>query len=280
MGDTKISWTDKTWNPVSGCSHVSEGCRNCYAERLSLRYKHTNLPWTAQNAAENVVLHPERLEQPLHWRKPCRVFVNSMSDLFHEQVPEDFIFEIFSIMRDADRHIFQVLTKRPQRMVDVVRKYYQDLGRVADVFGLPNLEPLSNVWLGVSVEDQRTADERIPLLLQTPAAVRFLSCEPLLGPITFRPQASSMQEVVKAYFYGQEGYYGEPAMLNGIHWVIVGGESGPHFREMDLDWARYIRDQCIAEDVAFWFKQSSGFRSEMNPTLDGVEWHQFPNVHE
>lgn len=268
MGDTKISWTDKTWNPVSGCSHVSEGCRNCYAERLSLRYGYTKKPWTAQNASENVVLHPERLEQPLHWRKPCRVFVNSMSDLFHEQVPDEFIAKVFEIMMRSQKHTFQILTKRPWRMLEWSKKYI-------------NLA-VPNVWLGVSVEDQRAADERIPLLLQTPAAVRFLSCEPLLGEIDLENVIFGEDaEAVALDVLGGVWVPREPAPIsNTVDWVIVGGESGPHFRPMDLDWARSIRDKCVAAGVPLWFKQSSGFRSEMNPTLDGKEWHQFPNQSE
>ncbi len=265
MGSTKIAWTNATWNPVVGCSHVSDGCRNCYAERLALRFGWSKKPWTSENARENVVLHPERLGQPLCWRRLRRIFVCSMGDLFHEQVPDDFIAAVFSVMARA-RHVFQVLTKRPQRM----------LAWLAD--SPVGERPLPNLWLGVSVEDQRTASERVPLLMRVPAAVRFVSCEPLLGPIDLA-QASPC-----GYYCGEAvGHVDHPfyvyqgcATGGGIHWVIVGGESGPNFRRMDLDWARSIRDQCVAAGVPFFFKQGSGVRPGMNPLLDGVEWRQFP----
>lgn len=288
---TKISWTDETWNPVSGCSHVSEGCRNCYAERLSRRFKYTAKPWTAQNAAENVVLHPERLDAPRHWKTPRRVFVNSMSDLFHENVPFEFVGDVFLMMRKCHQHIFQVLTKRPERMLKFLD---------ASVF---SAAAYPNVWLGVSCEDQRTADERIPLLLQTPAAVRFLSCEPLLGEIDLTKQDGEIgdrENWVLAQAAGEprhlwacrkcEGtryFQTDPYPIwcdsckgtgVGISWVIVGGESGHGFRPMREDWARSIRDQCVAANVPLWFKQHSALRSETNPLLDGVEWHQMPEV--
>ena len=199
---TGIEWTDETWNPISGCSRVSPGCEHCYAERMDHRLRGVAgeewRPWTAPNAAYNVRLYPERLEAPLRWRKPRRVFVNSMSDLFHEEVPDEYIDRVFAVMALCPEHVFQVLTKRPERM----RDYLSESPRVPTsteyrvdeaMDGIcgergwhsPGLQawPLPNVWLGVSVEDQRRADERIPLLLETPAAVHFLSCEPLLGPI-------------------------------------------------------------------------------------------------
>lgn len=206
---TGIQWTDETWNPVVGCSHVSEGCRFCYAETMDRRIRgiagEEFKPWTAPNAAYNVRLHPERLAAPLKWRKPRRVFVNSMSDLFHEQVPDEFIDRVFAVMALTPQHQYQVLTKRPERM----RAYLRDMGAhyMAEVdgeymerWGDAAVEltgdpcsaggpiedcgwPLPNVWLGVSVEDQAAADSRIPLLLETPAAVRFLSCEPLLSAV-------------------------------------------------------------------------------------------------
>ena len=221
---TSIEWTDESWNPVTGCSHVSEGCRNCYAERLALRKLQpydTGLPWTKQNAKVNVKLHPERLGRPLRWRKPRRVFVNSMSDLFHERVPVEFIDRVFASMALCPRHTFQILTKRPVRMLAYVhlRQYWSEMA-------------LPNVHRGVSVENQETADERIPLLLKTPASVRFVSAEPLLGPIDLSPY-------IKA----------------GIDQVIVGGESGPGARPMHPEWARSIRDLCLDTDAAFFMKQ-------------------------
>jgi protein gp37 len=242
-----IHWTDATWNPVTGCSRVSPGCEHCYAEALSLRYGWSRLPWTAPHAAENVVLHPERLGLPLRWRQPRRVFVNSMSDLFHERVPEAFIEEVFRVMAAAGWHTFQVLTKRPARMHAVVAS-----DTFASAVGGAHGWPLPNVWLGTSVEDQRRADERVPLLARTPAAVRFLSCEPLLGPLDLAP------------------------WLDRLGWVIVGGESGPRHRPMDPDWARALRDQCAAAGVPFFFKQGAGPRPGMHRELDGRLWEQFP----
>lgn len=277
MGKSKISWTDQVWNPVTGCSHVSRGCEHCYAERLSLRYKYSRKPWTIQNAAENVVLHPERLDAPLHWQKPRHVFVNSMSDLFHAQVSFEFIDKVFYVMTGVRRHTFQILTKRPQRMLD----YFESRQKIwaqrkagvelLDWFGVHSAT--DHIWLGVSCEDQKTADERIPLLLQTPADVRFVSCEPLLGEIDLR------QWIIKQGFVERVSAWGDGERFypnSTIDWVITGGESGPHFRPMNLDWARSLRDQCVAANVPYFFKQESAFRSETNPTLDGVEWHQMP----
>lgn len=258
MSKSKISWTNETWNPVTGCSKVSPGCAHCYAERISHQYKFTSKAWIPQFASENVVLHPERLEQPLHWKKPRMVFVNSMSDLFHENVSFDFIDSVMNVICETSQHTFQVLTKRPARMFD----YFT---RKERKFHAANIE---NLWLGVSVENQKAADERIPFLLQTPAAIRFLSCEPLLGEIDLEDYLTTVDGWDADAYGNIEGHH--------IDWVIVGGESGPHYREMNLDWARSIRDQCAAVNVPYFFKQQSGYRSEMNPTLDGVEWHQFP----
>jgi len=254
---SNIAWTDASWNPVTGCSHVSEGCRNCYAETLSLRFGWSKKPWTAQNAAENVVLHPDRLEAPLHWRKPRRIFVNSMSDLFHEEVPQDFIASVFVVMERARHHTFQILTKRAERMREAVSLPHRD-----------SRWPLPNIWLGLSCEDQATADQRIPLLLDTPAAVRFVSCEPLLAPIDltrivlpndgyahrFPPEVDALN---RAHV---DGLGFERGIKQGLDWVIVGGESGPGFRPMSLDWARSIREQCRAAGVAYFGKQNSGPR--------------------
>lgn len=229
---TKIRWTNETWNPTTGCSRVSAGCKHCYAEQLSLRFHWSEKPWTARNAAGNVRLHPERLRKPYSWRQPRRVFVNSMSDLFHPLVPNDFVAQVFDVMADLPQHTFQILTKRPER---------------AAVW--PGPWP-ANVWMGTSVENARVV-RRIDDLRQCPAAVRFLSIEPLLGPL------------------GRVN-------LDGIHWVIVGGESGPKFRPMNHDWARQVRDACLDAGVAFFFKQDSGLRTEMRPWLDGIVWEQYP----
>lgn len=237
MGDKSlIEWTDATWNPVTGCTRVSEGCRNCYMARTVPRQGLD--PW-------KVVLHPNRLEQPLRWQKPRRIFVNSLSDLFHEDVPDEFIEQVFGIMASCPRHTFQVLTKRPKRMYDWMQDRHPWTTHPPVVYEESSWPP-KNVWLGVSVENQETADERIPLLLQTPAAVRFVSAEPLLGPVDL-DQA--------LWFYDVEAAPNVRGLLNKLHWVIVGGESGPGARPMHPDWARSIRDQCHATGVPFFFKQ-------------------------
>lgn len=207
MGRTSIEWTDETWNPVTGCDKVSAGCRHCYAERIAERFRGT----AAFPVGFDLRLRPERLEQPLRWRKPRTVFVNSMSDLFHEGVPDAFIHRVFEVMAQADRHRFQVLTKRDSRLQALA----------------PELPWPGNVWMGVSVESSRWLP-RVEALRTVPAAVRFLSCEPLLGPLCMN--------------------------LDGIDWVIAGGESGPGARPMQPAWPLAIRDQCLANEVPFFFK--------------------------
>lgn len=245
---TIIGWTNETWNPITGCSKVSPGCAHCYAEALSLRYGWSKKPWTPENAAENVICHEDRLNKPRTWKTPRMVFVNSMSDLFHENVPVEFIGRILNVIGSCPQHTFQVLTKRPERMLEVMGAYY----------GTTRQEPFPNLWLGASVENQHWANVRIPILTQVPTEVRFLSCEPLLGPVDFG----------QAHF--QWDFW--------LSWIIVGGESGAGFRRMDLDWARGIRDQCVASGVPFFFKQQSAYRSEQMPYLDGAEWRQYPGV--
>ncbi len=237
---TKIEWATDVWNPVTGCTKVSEGCRNCYAERMVKRFGHRlhgDKPagvGIRPREFVHVQLHPEKLDQPLHWRKPRRVFVCSMGDLFHEDVPWSFIVEVFLRMNRTGNHTFMVLTKRPERMREFCSsEQFMDSG------------PLANVWLGVSVEDQKTADERIPLLLQTPAALRFVSCEPMLGPVKLWRQQPN----------GRLLNLGEVANGRGLDWVICGGESGPGARPMHPEWARSLRDQCAAANVPFFFKQ-------------------------
>lgn len=232
MGDkSAIEWTDATWNPVTGCTKVSQGCKNCYAERVFPR------PYPGRKFTD-VQTHPDRLEQPLRWKKPRRIFVNSMSDLFHEDVPNEFIFDVFTIMARAHWHTFQVLTKRPERMAELVAEPVED----------GEEPPPRNIWWGVSVEDQATADERIPLLQQTPAAIRFLSCEPLLGNMN-----------IERYLVRKNvGGPGE-ATTYGVDWVIAGGESGPKARPSHPDWFRSLRDQCAAAGVPYFFKQWGEF---------------------
>lgn len=318
MGKTSIEWTDASWNPVTGCKEISPGCANCYAARLAAtRLK--NHPdyqglailrepqirdaectgdlsdgrkprWTGE-----VRLHPDRLEEPLHWRKPRKIFVCDMSDLFHEAVPAEFIVHVFAVMSRASQHTFQVLTKRPERMRAFLSRAKNwegwmtldgeapiGYGGQSPIFASSVRWPLPNVWIGVSVENQHFADERIPALLATPAAVRFISAEPLLGPIFLKN-------------YGHSPW--------NPFWVICGGESGPGARPMYPDWARSLRDQCQAAGVPFFFKQWGGYvpcsvccgnnhvhesirpdgvmakvgKKKAGRLLDGREWNEFPN---
>lgn len=246
--NSKIEWCDATWNPVTGCDEVSPGCDNCYAKTLAERFRGTEGHYFEQGF--DVVLRPDKLTLPLRWRKPCKVFVNSMSDLFHAKVPDEYIARVFAVMAMTPQHTYQVLTKRHGRMRSLlssegfrpwVEAFVEEMladGEVRYTW------PLSNVWLGVSVEDQKRADLRIPALLETPAAVRFLSCEPLLGPVDLYRHMPAVD-----YWDSRE------TEEWGIHWVIVGGESGHGARPMHPTWARQLRDQCSASGVAFHFKQ-------------------------
>ena len=260
---TGIEWTDRTWNPLTGCTKVSPGCDNCYAKTMHERFN-------GPGSFNTVQLHPERLTQPLRWRKPSMVFVNSMSDLFHQDVPDEFIARVFAVMAAAPEHTFQVLTKRHARMRSLLSSLrWAELLCDAPEWPTAFLDgepygididperPLSNVWLGVSVEDQQWADIRIPALLDTPAAVRFLSCEPLLGPIDFRwtPYAHQASGETYRQYLDRNGSVGQYEALSRIDWVIVGGESGRGARVMQADWARSLRDQCQAAGVPFLFKQ-------------------------
>lgn len=225
MQPSNIAWTDQTWNPTHGCSKVSAGCENCYAERISRQYGHTDHEWTNEHASENVTERPSKLEEPYELDEPARIFVNSMSDLFHSEISEEYIREVLAVMRNCPHHVFQVLTKRPGRAAHL------------DVQWPPN------VWLGTSVEDHRVVD-RLDLLREADAETLFVSFEPLIGPVG-------------------------DVDLTGYDWAIVGGESGPDAdrREMDHAWARAIREQCAAQDVAFFFKQSSGRKPETGTRL-------------
>ncbi len=314
---TTIEWTDQTWNPTRGCTRVSSGCEHCYAERVARRHTYPGGPyegllgtlsgrWNGQ-----IRLVPEKLEEPLRWRKPRRVFVDSMSDLFHEGVPDDYIDAVLAVAALTPQHTYQVLTKRAERM----RQYVSSPGRRSEIalkasrqaerrafegHPLPRPAtwvesddgdevrvaavsfrwPLPNVWLGVSVEDQATADERVPLLLETPAAIRFLSCEPLLGPIDLhgRRWLSShrrLSRVVRTRLWSR-----------AIDWVIVGGESGPGARPGETEWIRSIVKQCWWEaDAACFVKQlgahwsrEHGARSRAG--ADPAEWPEVLRVRE
>lgn len=234
-----IEWTDATWNPVTGCTKISAGCDNCYAERFSERFRGT--PGHPFKSGFDLTLRPERLHQPLSWRRPRMIFVNSMSDLFHKGVPKEFIDRVFDTMEQAHWHTFQLLTKRSTLMRDFLRRRYGSAPGPA------------HIWCGVSVEDG-TKLSRVRHLQEAPASVRFLSIEPLIGSIG-------------------------DLKLAGIHWVIVGGESGPSARPMEREWVRSIRDQCRAAGVAFFFKQWGGVRPKTGGRkLDGREWSQFPKL--
>lgn len=232
---SKIEWTDATWNPVTGCSSISEGCANCYARRMAGRLRAMGVG-RYRNGFQ-VTVHPDLLETPLHWKDPRFIFVNSMSDLFHEDVPLPFISEVFSTIRSAGRHVFQVLTKRADRLAEVAAE----------------LEWPANLWAGVTVESRGYAS-RIEKLRSVPSPVRFVSFEPLLGPIN-------------------------NIDLTSVDWAIVGGESGPHARPMKADWARSIRDLCLEQDIPFFFKQWGGPRKKARGRiLDGRVWDQSPEI--
>jgi len=233
MASSQIEWTDSTWNPVTGCTKVSPGCKNCYAERMANRLRAMGQP-NYKNGFE-LTLHEHVVERPLSWKKPQVIFVNSMSDLFHEEVPAEFIFRLFNVMEKAHWHHFQILTKRAERLEALSHE----------------LPWPKNIWMGVSVEDQ-THTSRINHLRRTPAAIKFLSVEPLLGPI-------------------------KDLNLDGIQWVIVGGESGPRARPLEEAWVVNIRDLCVDGGVPFFFKQWGGFQKKRNGrVIQGRTWDEMP----
>jgi protein gp37 len=230
---TNIEWTEMTWNPVTGCTKISQGCKNCYAERMAKRLK--AMGSDRYRDGFRVTLHPDLLDLPRRWRQPRAVFVNSMSDLFHEDIPDEYIGRVFETMRACPQHTFQVLTKRAERLAALA----------------PRLSWPPNVWMGVSVEDGRVV-ERVSSLLEVPAAVRFLSLEPLIGPLNKLP-------------------------LDGIDWVIVGGESGPRARPMKREWVTSILRQCRAAGAAFFFKQWGGVRKDLTGRrLNGRVYDEMP----
>jgi protein gp37 len=233
--NSSIEWTDATWNPVTGCTKISPGGKNCYAERLALRLKEMGNSRYANGFS--LTLHPDTLGLPLRWTKPKMIFVNSMSDLFHESVPEDYIQKVFAVMEKAHWHKFQILTKRADR-----------LARLAQRLSWP-----THIWQGVSVENKAYVN-RVAFLRKVPATIRFLSIEPLLGPIPNLP-------------------------LDGIHWVIVGGESGPGHRPIRVEWVRDIRKQCVSANVPFFFKQWGGRTPKSGGRkLDGRFWDEMPQA--
>ena len=288
---SKIEWTDATWNPITGCTLVSDGCKNCYAANLAAtRLKdHPSRKGLARLNADGIAkftgevrFNEDWLDQPLRWRRPRMIFVCAHGDLFHESVPDEWIDQVFAIMALAPDHTFQVLTKRPERMRDYMSSEdtYQRILRAADPIRIkrPDLcrVPMSDprqaafwphVWLGTSVENQATAEERVPALMATPAAVRFLSSEPLLSEINL------------------DGIWGYPGSACGddldrwpIHWVIIGGESGRGARPMHPDWARSLRDQCQAAGVSFHFKQWGAWQTVYDRDRDDPDWRRCPKA--
>lgn len=233
-GNSSIEWTEVTWNPVTGCNKISDGCKHCYAERMANRLHAMGNP-RYQNKF-NVTLHNDLINTPRKWNKPKRIFVNSMSDLFHESIPSEFIQKVFITMNETSQHSYQVLTKRPERLFEISNI----------------LNFTENIWIGTSVENVKVTN-RIEILRKIPARIKFLSCEPLLGPL-------------------------DKLNLNGINWVIVGGESGPGARPMEADWVRSIRDQCKKQSVAFFFKQWGGVQKHRNGReLDNRTYDEYPN---
>jgi protein gp37 len=242
---TKIQWTNRTWNPVTGCTKTSPGCENCYAEGMVRRLQ--KLPQSKEKYRNgfDVTFHPDELVKPLHWKKPQRIFVCSMGDLFHEDVSFYFVTEVLKTICKTLQHIYQILTKRPERMA----MYFSVMRHIP-----------SNIWLGVTVCNQQEADEKIPVLLDIPAKVRFVSIEPMLESVDLKyylPQVWSMRgEILGAY----------------LHWVIVGGETGVNARPMNPDWARALRDQCKETGIPFFFKQMS----KKQPIPDDLMVRKFP----
>ena len=235
--NTKIRWATTTWNPFTGCDKVSPGCAHCYAERMTKRFPE-KFP-----TQFNLTFRPERLSQLARWRNPRRIFVCSMSDIFHEDIPFDDLRRVWDAMLDMPQHTYMMLTKRARHLEEIAHK----------------LEWPDNFWMGVSVENWRYL-WRIPPLRQVPVRVKFLSLEPLLGSL-FQPNLPQLD-------------------LDGIRWVITGGESGPGYRPMELDWVREIRDACQARRIPFFYKQAAGYRPEQDHILDGEEWSELPSPKE
>jgi len=311
MAETSsIEWTDATWNPVTGCSLVSEGCRNCYAAELAAtRLKnHPSREGLARKNADGVAeftgeirVNRDWLYQPMGWRKPRRIFVCAHSDLFHEGVPDEVIDKVFAVMALTPHHTYQVLTKRPERMRDYL---LEGFGNSEEPSLIIKTRPLPNVWLGVSIEDQATADTRIPYLLKTPAAVRFLSAEPLLGKVDLHEYLLGFSvgypaKCVCGYGHGftrclnyggvaktdkRNGrvchQFQKARFADGLHWVIVGGESGRKARPMHPDWVRSIRGQCEAAGVAFFFKQWGVWSPVYDRDVEDPDWGRCSEIKE
>ena len=323
MAKSKIEWTDVTWNPVTGCSPLSPGCAHCYARRMAKRLA-GRCGYPAAPHEFEVTLHPERLSEPLGWKKPRRVFVVSMGDLFHEDVPDEYVDAVFAVMAAAEQHTFQVLTKRPERMYQWLQSLYTrslrypalgkrsvsyTYGQIGEMLRAGALEygvqlgpinrffPLANVWLGVTVENQEQANQRVPVLLAAPGEVRFVSVEPMLGPVDLTSlQCERLKwDALTGYQYeienagSQRNWQAGTARLN---WVICGGETGPGARPMHPDWVKALREQCQTADVPFFFKQwgdrpdATVFETQLvdergnlkhnGRMLDGQVWNEYP----
>ena len=313
---TKIEWTDEVWNPVTGCTKAGpgSGCKNCYAEREWVRLSHNPKTVYFGRKFTDVSCHPERLDHPLRWTRPRMIFVNSMSDLFHDDVPYDFILDIFMVMAAASEHTFQVLTKRPERMRQFMShitqnpmpndvweaslnraRWFDDADGMHDFILQQIKRGFPNVWLGVSIEDQETADLRIPILLDTPAAIRWISAEPLLGPVDlertlwFAPHDGHLEhrvDVLRGGYWNRAphimgapsagigdpkgGFTNHSDMPSTLDWVVVGGESGHKARPMHPDWVRSLRDQCGTAGVPFLFKQWGEWCPSDQPHMEAI----------
>ena len=294
MGKSKIEWTEATWNPLSGCTKISDGCKNCYAEKMANRLKAMGAKGYENGFA--VTLHPDRLDEPLKRKKPTMYFVCSMGDLFHDDVPFEFIRKVWIIMIEARQHTFQVLTKRPDRMAEFLKTHAPVRAMTGETYGKDFLP--KNIWIGVTAENQEQADRRIPILLDTPAAVRFVSIEPMLGEINLQKLHRKMVNSALAYPCAEQ-------YLFDLDWVIVGGETGANARPMHPDWVRSIKEQCKEAKVPFFFKQwgeyktlpqgesVTGYKShfwedgrqairtgkkQIEHLLDGVEYREMPEA--
>lgn len=277
---TKIEWADETWNPVTGCNKISEGCQNCYAERMAKRLA-GRCGYDSEEPFK-VTLHEDKLDEPLKWRKPRRVFVCSMGDLFHEDVNPLDIGRIINVIRECTQHTFLILTKRPQKMKKVLESYYETLMDGGE-------KPILNLWLGVTAENQQRAEERIPILLQTPAIVRFVSVEPMLGPINLFEERLSWCQICGTLFddpedlkccpkCGDDYILRRHSFADHLDWVICGGETGQKARPMHPNWVRGLRDQCQQAGVPFFFKQWGEWYPDNKGIYEGADCAFFGNT--
>jgi len=279
--NSSIEWTEATWNPTTGCTKVSPGCDHCYAETFAERWR--GVPGHHFEQGFDVILRPDKLDLPLRWRKPRRIFVNSMSDLFHDAIPDEYIARVIAVMHQTPRHTYQVLTKRHARLRSLFTTKWADFseliqGAIDGMYDDPDDQllreawPVRNIWWGVSVEDQKWADIRIPALLETPAAVRWLSCEPLLGPLDLMREGWLLSEINQFEHDPAVHLYRWMPQPGGLDWVVVGGESGPGARPMHPDWARGLRDQCTSASVPFFHKQNGQFSLVLDRPEAGDLW--------